>query len=279
MPVPKKLPNLTPTQVVELQDELLANADRLLKSALAVLDLGHVGLARSLAILGMEESGKAIAVHERCVQMAYAPEGEPFVNARLENLWARHQEKLELVHDFLTQEKYWFGTEPPDPQANRTYLGTIKAWAHRHNALKQRGFYVDVDEAGSVLSPTGVLEEKSLGQVINHVHQIGWQLRLGEHIEAKQQAEAARGIPAASETEIERMRELYSDLPGAEPDESVFDSMRQGQAGTPLKNDAYRLHLPGADANSFKNFGKPGYEAETRELLQLAEELDGQEKQ
>jgi hypothetical protein len=75
------------------------------------------------------------------------------------------------------------------------------------------------------------------------------------------------------------MRELYSDLPGAEPDESVFDSMRQGQAGTPLKNDAYRLHLPGADVNSFKNFGKPGYEAETRELLQLAEELDGQEKQ
>lgn len=52
MPVPK-LPNLSPTQVVELQDALLANADRLLTSALAVLDLGNVGLARSLAILAM----------------------------------------------------------------------------------------------------------------------------------------------------------------------------------------------------------------------------------
>ncbi|WP_199562030.1 AbiV family abortive infection protein [Micromonospora deserti] len=89
--------------MVELQDALLANADRLLTAALAVLDLGNVGLARSLAILAMEESGKAIAIHERRVEMAYAPEGEPFVNARLENLWASHQEKLELVHRFLAE--------------------------------------------------------------------------------------------------------------------------------------------------------------------------------
>jgi hypothetical protein len=35
-----------------LHDALLANTDTLLDSALAVLDLGHVALARSLAILG-----------------------------------------------------------------------------------------------------------------------------------------------------------------------------------------------------------------------------------
>ncbi len=76
------LPDLSPAQVVAVQDSLLANADRLLTSALAVLELGNVGLARSLAILGMEESGKAIAMHERRVQMAYAPEGQPFVHRR-----------------------------------------------------------------------------------------------------------------------------------------------------------------------------------------------------
>jgi len=74
----RKLPNLLPAQVMELQDALLANADRLLTSALAVLDLGHVPLGRSLAILGLEESGKAIAIHERRVEMASAPGGEPF---------------------------------------------------------------------------------------------------------------------------------------------------------------------------------------------------------
>lgn len=82
-----KLPNLLPAQVMELQDALLANADRLLTSALAVLDLGHVPLARSLAILGLEESGKAIAIHERRVEMASGPEGEPFRCDRLDELW------------------------------------------------------------------------------------------------------------------------------------------------------------------------------------------------
>ncbi len=47
----RKLPGLSSAQVVQLQDALLANADALLTSALAVLNLGHVALARSLDIL------------------------------------------------------------------------------------------------------------------------------------------------------------------------------------------------------------------------------------
>ncbi|MTK03172.1 AbiV family abortive infection protein [Micromonospora sp. CP22] len=265
--------------MVELQDALLANADRLLTAALAVLDLGTVGLARSLAILAMEESGKAIALHERRVEMAYAPEGEPFVNARLENLWASHQEKLKLVHTFLAEERYWFGTEPADPERNLAYLGTIKRWALRHDRLKQRGFYVDIDGAGGVLEPTGVSDRESLIDVINHVHQIGWQLRLGEHIEAKQQAEEARGVPPRTEAEIEKMRDIFSRLPGRAADEELYDSMRQGREGRKLNNDDYRLHLPEPGSNPFENLGKPGYEAETRELRRLAEELDRLESQ
>ncbi|MFI5489197.1 AbiV family abortive infection protein [Micromonospora echinaurantiaca] len=278
MPV-RKLPNLSPTQVVDLQDALLANADRLLTSALAVLDLGNVGLARSLAILAMEESGKAIAIHERRVEMAYAPEGEPFVNARLENLWASHQEKLDLVHRFLAEERYWFGTEPADPDRNLAYLGTIKRWTQRHDKLKQRGFYVDIDRAGGVLEPTGVSDRESLVDVIGHVHQIGWQLRLGEHIEAKQQAEEARGTPPPTEAEIEEMREMFSGIPGLVSNEEFYDSMRQGREGRRLNNDDYRLHLPEPGSNPFENLGKPGYEAETRELMRLVEELERRESQ
>ena len=279
MPV-RKLPNLSPTRVVELQDALLANADRLLTSALAVLDLGNVGLARSLAILAMEESGKAIAIHERRVEMAYAPEGEPFVNARLENLWASHQEKLELVHSFLAEERYWFGAEPADPERNLAYLGTIKRWTRRHDKLKQRGFYIDLDRAGGVLEPTGVSDAESLVDVISHVHQIGWQLRLGEHIEAKQQAEEARGVPPITEDEIEERRRLYSGIPGLAFDEEFYDSMRQGREGRKLNNEGYRLHLPEPGSNPFENLGKPGYEAQTRELMPLLfEEPDRRESQ
>ncbi len=276
MPGKNTLPPLTPAQVVRLQDELLANADRLLMSAVAVLDLGHVGLARSLAILGMEESGKAIAIHRRRVEIAYAPEGEPFVNTALRKLWADHQAKLKLVHDFLVQEQYWFGTEPSDPEANSDWLGDIEDWTCRHNVLKQRGFYVDVTEQDGVLTPADASDEASLREVISHVHQIGWQIRLGEHIEAKQQAEMARDVPPASEESIEQMRAaLGNSSLGDSSDfsEQVLDGMRRGRAGTKWNNDGYRLHLPGAGSDPFANLGKPGYEAETRELLQLADQL------
>lgn len=270
-----KLPLLTAAQVVQLQDELLANADRLLISALAVLDLGNVGLARSLTILGLEESGKAIAIHQRRVDMAYAPEGQPFVNTRLENLWADHKLKLRLVHDFLVQEDYWFGTQPPDPEANRAWLGEIEEWARKHNELKKRGFYVDIDAKEGVLTPDGVSDEESLRQVIDHVHQIGWQLRLGEHIVAKQQEEMAAAIPPATEDAIERIRKTFSKAPGVDEAvvEDIIDSMRRGKAATRLNNDVYRLRLPEPGSNPFANLGKPGHEAETRELMRLADEV------
>lgn len=51
-------------------------------------------------------------------------------------------------------------------------------------------------------------------------------------------------------------------------------SLSEGIPGEPLNNAAYRFNPPGADRTPFRNLGKPGYEAETRELLALKEELD-----
>lgn len=275
----RKLPDLTPDQVVRLQGDLLANADALLTFALAVLDLGRAALARSLAILGLEESGKAIAVHERRVSMGYAPDGEPFRCDGLDELWASHQKKLEKVHSFLVEEPYWFDVEPPDPDENAAYLGTIKAWARRHDRSKQRGFYVDLSKTGAVLAPADVADEEALRDVIAHVHQIGWQLRLGEHIEGKRQDEKERGIPPM---DLEAMEWLTSAPEGDSPPylrgiaDRLRESMKEGIPGEPLNNAAYRFNPPDADQSSFRNLGKPGYEAETRELLLMKEELDRQ---
>lgn len=274
----RKLPDLSPAQVVKVQDALLANADRLLTSALAVLKLGNVGLARSMAILGMEESGKAIAIHERRVQMVYAPEGEPFVNEQLSDLWASHQRKLELVYDFLVEERYWFDTGPSDPAENRAYLGTIKRWTRRHDNLKQRGFYVDLDKAGDALTPEAVADEEPLADVIEHVHQVGWQLRLGEHIEAKGQAQQEQDAPPASVKQIERMREVLAGTGDEELIEDMLAGMREGVKGKRLNNDAYRLRLPDPESNPFENLGKPGYQAETRELMRMMDEREGRER-
>ncbi|WP_205304850.1 AbiV family abortive infection protein [Nocardioides sp. 616] len=276
MPV-RKLPDLSPDQVSELQDALLANADALLTSALAVLGLDHTALARSLAILGLEESGKAIAIHERRVEMTSAPEGEPFRCVWLDELWASHQRKLDKVHGFLLLENYWFGTEPADPAENASALGAIKTWSRRHDRSKQRGFYVDLGSNGTILSPADVADEEALRDVIAHVHQIGWQIRLGEHIEGKRQDEQVAGMPPATAEDLAWMKgRAWSDSSPAVQQiiSNAVESLKDGTPGEPLNNAEYRFNPPSADRTPFRNVGKPGYEAETRELLRLEEELD-----
>jgi hypothetical protein len=186
-------------------------------------------------------------------------------------LWTDHQEKLELVHDFLVEEAYWFGTEPSDPEANAAYLGKIRKWAGRHDRLKQRGFYVGLDKTGAAMTPAHVSDEDSLADVISYVHQIGCQLRLGEHIEGKKQDEQEEGSPPASPELLELVERLSTDLP---TDSLLTEALRSATPGKPLNNAAYRFNTPTADRSPFRNVGKPGYEAETRELLRLADDLD-----
>jgi hypothetical protein len=141
----------------------------------------------------------------------------------------------------------------------------VKRWAERHDKFKQRGFYVDVSRSGQAMAPATIDDEPSLHDVIEHVHQIGWQLRLGEHIAAKSQAEAAAAILPASGTDIGQTRQLYID---AGVDEEKIDellaSQRTGRPGRVLNNAAYRLHLPEAGSDPFANVGKTGHEADPR---------------
>jgi len=274
MPV-RRLPDLTPEQVVRLQDALLENANTLLSSALTILDEGHVALARSLAILGLEESGKAIEVHERHTAMGYAADGEAFRCDRLDELWSSHEKKLETVHRFLVDERYWFGVEPSDPAENAAYLGTIKSWTRRNDRSKQRGFYVELGRTGEVLTPSDIADASALREVIARVHQIGWQLRLGEHIEGKRQDEKEHGSPAMTDEDLNWLDGPHDgDVDAGDFKVELRESLKAGVPGEPLPNVTYRFNLPDADENPFRNVGKPGYEAETRELLRLAREVE-----
>lgn len=257
--------DLTPEQVIVLQDALLANADRLLRAALTALDAQDVALARSLAILGMEESGKAIALHNRRVMMAYVPEGEAFVDQRLRDLWGQHDRKLDAVHRFLVDEEYWFGTGPPDREENAEVLGTIDSWRQNHNTYKQRGFYVDVSPEGDPITSEQAADAAAVRAVIGHVHQVGWQLRQGEHIVGRGQEDRARDLPPATEEEIGDMRRL---MRSADPElvDDLVEAMRKGTKGEKPNNAAYGFTLP---MNPFENVGRPGYEAHDRELFAL----------
>lgn len=101
-----RLPNLAPNQVSRLFDSLLENADSLLVTADQVLSAGRSSLGRSLAILGLEELGKAIAIFERRIAIAYETEGSDFVTDDLQRLWSDHAAKLRLVLRFLREEKW-----------------------------------------------------------------------------------------------------------------------------------------------------------------------------
>lgn len=272
--------NLTAEQVVALEDALLSNADRLLNAALTMLEGDDVALARSLAILGMEESGKAIALHERRKNIVYAPEGESFVDDRLRDLWGQHRLKLDQVYDFLVNEEYWFDVEPPDPEENAAVLGFIQAWRTDQNTFKQRGFYVDVLSDGTPIVPWDVEDTEAVRAVIGHVHKIGWQLRLGEHIEAKTLEDTTRDVPPATDKEIEEFKAMWERIQPNLPTDvdtrtnsfnEMIEIMREGVKGTELHNAQYAFRL---SSKPFQNVGKRGHEAEDRQLWLLSQGSD-----
>jgi hypothetical protein len=95
--------------------------------------------------------------------------------------------------------------------------------------LKQRGYYVAVDNQGTIFVPNDA-DAGDVLRMIEMVHQVGWQVRLGDHIRSK---------------------------------DSQYDYL----TGTTRNNKAY-LHTQ-TGSKPFENLGKPGYEAETRELMAM----------
>ena len=70
------------------------------------------------------------------------------------------------------------------------------------------------------------------------------------------------------------MREALSRIDNREVVENMLNAMRKGKPGQRLNNDTYRLKLPKPGSSPFANMGRAGYEAESRELMRLAKEVD-----
>jgi AbiV family abortive infection protein len=135
--------------------------------------------------LALEESSKAIAIHERRAVAASMAEPVPDLDADFWRDWSAHRAKLRRVRDFLVREDYWFGQEPPTNELLLSpledYLQKLDEWAAADNEAKLSGFYVDVDWStgdpeASCVSPNEVTA------LIELVHQVGWQVRQGDHI-------------------------------------------------------------------------------------------------
>lgn len=126
----------------------LENAKRLLKDARALLALGSAPTAASLAVLAMEEASKANDWHGIA-----ATSGD----ASLDLPQKKHKDKLRpvrqrfgLLHAFdqLMHDPDGYKAEPDESSPPRVDQETSN-----DNALKQQGFYVDVN-GEQVLEPS-----------------------------------------------------------------------------------------------------------------------------
>ena len=179
---------LTFEQTEALYDAALSNAYRLCVDALLLLDAGSTGRARALSVLGLEEAGKAVLIQEAKIASFRRGERDPVLDEEFWHAWNHHHPKLRAVRRFVLDEHYWFGDGPPDTHELllgpiEEYTADLDRFAQNGNASKLAGLYVDVDRStGKPLTPNQV-DADAIRPTIAVCHQIGWQIRLGDHIE------------------------------------------------------------------------------------------------
>jgi AbiV family abortive infection protein len=176
-------------QVEDLYDALLSNAYYLSVDAEVLLAKSSVGRARAFAILALEECGKAIMIHEAKVASFGRGEADPVLDTQFWKDWRTHRPKLRRVRDFLLREDYWFDIAPPPVSPHllgpvEDYLAELDRFAAEGDSSKMNGLYVDVDPAtGRTRAPEDDTNADQVTELLLLAHQIGWQLRLGDHIQ------------------------------------------------------------------------------------------------
>lgn len=176
-------------QIENLYDDVLANAFDLSQDARLLLKANSIGHARALAILALEECGKAIMIHQAKIVSFHNGDTDPILDEFFWKDWRTHQPKLRAVHDFITREEYWFESQPPP--INELLLGDVSDylveldhWAAEGDSSKLRGLYVDIDHGtGKTISPAGDSGADEVEELLAIAHQVGWQIRLGDHIQ------------------------------------------------------------------------------------------------
>ncbi|WP_282704022.1 AbiV family abortive infection protein [Streptomyces sp. CC219B] len=157
---------MSPQQAREFWKALMDNASSLITDAHTLLSAGSFGRARSLTILAQEELGKALWIYD-AFQTAWSQgDGTSRAVDPLAEHGRSHTKKyLEAVVFGDELAEFW-GDYSAVPDVESGY----EAWeeAHRErqeeaelaareaNLAKQRGFYVDRDANGTVLSPTAI---------------------------------------------------------------------------------------------------------------------------
>jgi len=155
---------MSPSAAREFWKALMDNASALIADAHALLAVSSYGRARSLSVLAQEELGKALWIYEAFSSSWNQGDETPRVVDELAQHGRSHTKKyLEAVVFGDELAEFW------GDYSHIADLGSdLESWQEAHqqrqveaeraareaNTAKQRGFYVDRADDGTVLSPT-----------------------------------------------------------------------------------------------------------------------------
>lgn len=157
---------MSPAAAREFWKALLDNASSLIDDANVLLSAGSYGRAQSLTVLAEEELGKALWIYGTFERSWSNGDETPCVVDALKQHGRSHTKKYLEAFIFGDDLASFWGDYGSMLAMRREGESGEDAWKRRHqeaevaaseaNSAKQRGFYVDRDENGAVLSPTDV---------------------------------------------------------------------------------------------------------------------------
>jgi AbiV family abortive infection protein len=187
---------LTPVLARELWKALVDNATGLTEDAAVLLEAGSSARARSFLVLAQEELGKALWIYETFETAWNKGTSEPLLVERLRTHGRSHSRKY--LESFLfghELEMFWgdysklilpSDSETIDEIVARRRIDAERA-AKDANIAKQAGFYVDVDEQGSVHSPRNVGDD-SMDEDLRRATAVIEMLLIRDHSRMKYEA-------------------------------------------------------------------------------------------
>jgi AbiV family abortive infection protein len=188
---------VAPSAAREFWKALMDNASTLIADAHLLLDAGSYARARSLTVLAQEELGKAIWIYE-VFQAAWSSGDEaPRVVERLEQHGRQHTMKYLEAMVYSDELAAFWGDYESILQFKREGESWEEAWKRRHkeaevaareaNLAKQRGFYVDRDQAGVVFAPSEI-GAGSVAEELETAAQVVEMLLIRDHSRMKMEA-------------------------------------------------------------------------------------------
>ncbi len=157
---------MSPVQAREFWKALMDNASSLITDAHTLLSARSYGRARSLTVLAQEELGKALWIYD-AFQDAWNQEDETSrtVDALAQHGRSHTKKYLQAIVFGDELDEFW-GDYSAMPDLGSDYAAWEEAHRKRQeeaavaageaNLAKQRGFYVDRDTNGALLSPTAI---------------------------------------------------------------------------------------------------------------------------